>query len=74
MSNIEISNLYPVGSNLFQDCESFLNELTDSEVIVLIGGIRTPRPTPPVFLPPCTYPQPTPPVFLPPHTYAPYSH
>jgi hypothetical protein len=38
MSNIRISELRPLGSDLFQDSESFLNELTNDEVHGLIGG------------------------------------
>ncbi|WP_414570463.1 hypothetical protein [Nostoc sp. CCY 9925] len=32
MANIKINNLSPAGSELFQDSESFLNELTDAEL------------------------------------------
>ena len=40
MSTIKISNLYPVGSELFLDSESLLKELTDDEMN-LTGGFRS---------------------------------
>ncbi|MEH2255407.1 hypothetical protein [Nostoc sp.] len=40
MSNIKISELYPLGSDLFQDSESFLNEMSNDEIQGLIGGKR----------------------------------
>ncbi len=39
MSEIKIFNI-PFGKTLFQDCESFLNELDDSEVGSIAGGAR----------------------------------
>lgn len=41
MSSIQVFNLSPVGSNLFQDTESFLDELTDQELGGIEGGIAT---------------------------------
>ncbi|OUL37307.1 hypothetical protein BV372_02610 [Nostoc sp. T09] len=38
MPNIRISELYPLGSDLFQDSESFLNEMTNDEIEGLRGG------------------------------------
>lgn len=38
MANIIISELRPAGSELFQDSESFLNELTDQEMVGIAGG------------------------------------
>ncbi|MBC1236970.1 MULTISPECIES: hypothetical protein [Nostoc] len=38
MATIKINNLSPVGSELFQDSESFLNELTDTELATR-GGL-----------------------------------
>jgi hypothetical protein len=38
MASITISELRPVGSELFQDSESFLNELTDQEMLGIEGG------------------------------------
>lgn len=38
MSNITILELYPVGSELFFDCESFLNDLTNEKLENLLGG------------------------------------
>lgn len=37
MSEIKIFNI-PVGKTLFQDYESFLDELDDSEIKVIVGG------------------------------------
>lgn len=39
MANITISELRPAGSELFQDSESFLNELGEREMGSVIGGI-----------------------------------
>jgi bacteriocin-like protein len=36
--NIKISELRPVGSELFQDSESFLNELNEQEMSTIEGG------------------------------------
>lgn len=38
MANIAISDLRPTGANLFQDSESFLNELSDVEINSTHGG------------------------------------
>ncbi|MEH1853590.1 MAG: hypothetical protein V7L11_18400 [Nostoc sp.] len=38
MANIKINNLNTAGSDLFNDSESFLNELTDSELNMTQGG------------------------------------
>ena len=38
MSNISISELRPAGSELFQDSESYLNELGDRETEMVQGG------------------------------------
>lgn len=40
MSKLTISELHPVGFELLQDSESFLNELTDDE-LENVGGYRT---------------------------------
>ncbi|MBD2676199.1 MULTISPECIES: hypothetical protein [Nostoc] len=40
MSTIKIHDLNPAGSELFQDSESFLHELTNAELEVQ-GGFRT---------------------------------
>ena len=40
MASIKISELRPAGSELFQDSESFLNELSDREMGAIEGGIR----------------------------------
>jgi hypothetical protein len=40
MATIKIHDLNPAGSELFQDSESFLNELTDAE-LGLQGGFKT---------------------------------
>ena len=42
MAVIKISELRPAGSELFQDSESFLNELSDNrEVDQVMGGFNT---------------------------------
>ncbi|MEA5598444.1 hypothetical protein [Rivularia sp. UHCC 0363] len=46
MANIQISNLYPAGTELFKDSESFMTELVDNELSSINGGIRTPSLTP----------------------------
>lgn len=38
MATIQISNLRPTGSELFGDSESYLNELTNDELIMTHGG------------------------------------
>ncbi|AFZ00986.1 hypothetical protein [Calothrix sp. PCC 6303] len=38
MSNIKIAELVPVGSDLFTDSESFLNELTSDQIMDTNGG------------------------------------
>jgi hypothetical protein len=39
MASIEINNLRPVGYDLFNDSESFINEMSDREMWGLEGGI-----------------------------------
>lgn len=39
MVSIKISNLYPAGSELFKDSESFMTELVDNELGSINGGI-----------------------------------
>lgn len=41
MASIQISNLYPAGSNLFSDSESFMDELVDNELGSINGGVGT---------------------------------
>ena len=38
MANIKINNLNPAGSELFNDSESYLDELTTEELNVIGGG------------------------------------
>jgi hypothetical protein len=38
MASIEISQLHPAGSELFQDSESFLSELNEQELGAIGGG------------------------------------
>ncbi|ACK66684.1 conserved hypothetical protein [Rippkaea orientalis PCC 8801] len=38
MANIAISNLYPAGTDLFVDSESFMAELTDDQLNETHGG------------------------------------
>ena len=42
MSSIKVNDLSPAGSELFQDYESFMNELTNEELGSIQGGIYTP--------------------------------
>ena len=39
MSTIKISDLHPIGSELFSDSESFMTELVDSELAAINGGL-----------------------------------
>jgi hypothetical protein len=47
MASIRISNLYPVGSDLFKDSENFMDELVDNELSSINGGIWSPTPNSP---------------------------
>jgi hypothetical protein len=38
MASISLSELRPSGAELFQDSESFLNDLTDLESVQVFGG------------------------------------
>ncbi|PIG94030.1 hypothetical protein [Gloeocapsopsis sp. IPPAS B-1203] len=38
MASIKIFELTPAGAELFQDTESFLNELNDQESLMISGG------------------------------------
>jgi hypothetical protein len=38
MASIKVSELRPTGSELFQDSESFLNELNDRDTNSVLGG------------------------------------
>lgn len=38
MAEIKLSELRPAGSELLQDSESFLNELSDQELDNVVGG------------------------------------
>jgi hypothetical protein len=40
MSAIKISDLRPAGADLFQDSESFLQELGDNDLVSVQGGRR----------------------------------
>ncbi len=73
MPKITISNLYPVGSELFDDSESFLNELTDADLNLTRGGCQFGNSSPPhpftsIFTWPPRFPWPpkpfTRPIFL----------
>ncbi len=39
MTEIKISNLHPSGSELFEDPESFLDELRVEEIDFIVGGL-----------------------------------
>jgi hypothetical protein len=41
MASIKITELRPVGVELFQDRESFLDELNDRETSLLLGGKKS---------------------------------
>ncbi len=41
MANIAISDLHPVGANLFDDSESFLMDLSDDQLDVTGGATPT---------------------------------
>lgn len=41
MASIKIHNLKPTGSELFNDSESFLNELSEGEINSVEGGLLT---------------------------------
>lgn len=51
MAIIHISNLYPVGSELFKDSENFMSELVKSELSSINGGRQTPTPYSPLCHP-----------------------
>ncbi len=38
MASIIICDLEPTGANLFRDSESFFHELTEQEVVSVLGG------------------------------------
>lgn len=40
MANIKIFELHPTGYDLFQDAETFLNELTTKELNFVVGGVE----------------------------------
>ena len=40
MADINISDLSPAGADLFLDSESYLNDLTEGEMINTLGGGR----------------------------------
>lgn len=44
MSHIKIDDLHPTGSELFSGSESYMNELSDSELDVVSGGTASPSP------------------------------
>ncbi len=39
MAEIQLSNLNPAGSELFQDSESYINELNEQEMGSVVGGL-----------------------------------
>ncbi len=43
MANIEINDLKPAGAELFSDSEGFMNELSDSELANINGGLVVTR-------------------------------
>jgi hypothetical protein len=54
------------GINLFNDSESFMQDLSEDELSLQGGGVKRPQPTARETIFPVKYPRPTPPVrFLP---------
>lgn len=47
MASIQIFDLYPTGSELFKDSESFMGELVDNALGSINGGLLTPTPNSP---------------------------
>jgi hypothetical protein len=39
MAKINVSNLHPVGSDLFSDSENYISELSDNELGTINGGL-----------------------------------
>jgi hypothetical protein len=56
MAKINVSNLHPVGSDLFFDSENYISELSDNELGTINGGIATPPPVTQPVEPPVTQP------------------
>lgn len=48
MAKIAISELQPAGADLFDGSESFLQELTDTELVATKGGFTPVMLTPPI--------------------------
>jgi hypothetical protein len=40
MANIKVNDIKPAGAELFGDSESFMKDLSDSEMNNLVGGAR----------------------------------
>jgi hypothetical protein len=38
MANIKVNDIKPAGTELFDDSESFMNNLSDSEINNILGG------------------------------------
>ena len=51
MAKINVSNLHPVGSDLFSDSENYISELSDNELGTINGGIAASSAPPPVTQP-----------------------
>ncbi len=51
MASIKISNLYPAGSELFKDSESFMTELVDNELGSINDSVGTLLPHTQSFVP-----------------------
>jgi hypothetical protein len=69
MASIKISNLYPAGSELFKDSESFMTELVDNSLGSINGGIgiiKCPQDLPGIYSPWCKPSLPNPIRTLPP--------
>jgi hypothetical protein len=66
MANITLQDLVGsniTGINLFNDSESFLQDLSESELNLQGGGVKRPQPTARETIFPVKHPRPTPPIF-----------
>jgi bacteriocin-like protein len=43
MATIKIDNLIPTGAELFFDSESFMEELSNDELMAVLGGVSKPE-------------------------------
>ena len=65
MANITLQDLLGsnmTGASLFNDSESFMQDLSEDELNLQGGGLKRPQPTARETIFPVKYPRPTPPV------------